>query len=89
LTNGQVLVAGGHNCQLDPSAASQSAERFDPASGTFAGTGDMEVGHSVGSRIGHTATTLANGQVLLYGGNPNRSEAEIYQPGVTNPPGLQ
>jgi hypothetical protein len=93
LSNGQILVAGGTDCSFDPSATAQSAERFDPTSGTFAGSGDMEVGHSVGFRIGHTATMLLSGQVMLYGGEiPNLSRlgsAELYQPGIPNPPGLQ
>jgi hypothetical protein len=92
LSNGQILIAGGVDC-LDPSGTAESAERFDPTSGTFAGSGDMQVGHAVGPRIGHTATLLPNGQVLLDGGDPPNpfrlGSAELYQPGIRNPPGLQ
>jgi hypothetical protein len=93
LSNGQILIAGGLDCSFDPTAAAQSAERFDPTSGTFAGSGDMQVGHSVGFRVGHTATLLLNGQVLLDGGDPPNpfrlGSAELYQPGIPTPPGLQ
>ncbi len=54
LTNGKVLVTGGHDA---------SAELYDPTSGAFAATGSMSVGRS-----SHTATLLANGKVLIAGG---------------------
>lgn len=56
-------------------------------------SGNMAVGHSSGFRVGHTATLLPNGQVLLDGGEPltlfRLGSAEIYQPGRPNSPGLQ
>ena len=93
LTNGQVLVAGGLDCDLGSTTAPTTIERFDPTSGTFTGSGNMAVGHSSGFRVGHTATLLPNGQVLLDGGESltgfRLGTAEIYQPGRPNPPGLQ
>jgi len=89
LSNGQVLVAGGVDGQFDPTAVARSVERFDPTSGTFAGSGDMATYPTSGARAAHTATLLTNGQVLLAGGYGQDSTAEIYQPAIPNPPGLQ
>jgi hypothetical protein len=71
LTNGKVLVTGGHDA---------SAELYDPTSGsgTFAATGSMSVG-----RNSHTATLLANGKVLIAGGQSVSgalATAELYDP---------
>jgi N-acetylneuraminic acid mutarotase len=75
LTNGKVLVAGGHNIL----GALSSAELYDPATGTWTSTGSMAVG-----RWYHTATTLTNGKVLVAGGIDNTdgitSSAELYDP---------
>lgn len=54
------------------------AELYDPASGTFARTGDMTT-----ARTGHSATLLPNGKVLIAGGmagNEPIATAEIYDP---------
>src|SRR5207302_1397917 len=57
--NGKVLVAGG-----DGNGPSQeSAELYDPASGTWTATGSLSPGTSE-----HTATLLPNGKVLVAGG---------------------
>lgn len=88
LSNGQVLVAGGYNGNSYGGSAT-TVERFDPTSGTFAGWGDMDTYPTTGVRVNHTATLLTNGQVLLAGGNDQESTAEIYQPAMLNPPGLQ
>ena len=79
LNDGTVLVAGGGNFQ--PIAL---AERFDPASESFTGTGSL-----VTARSEHTATLLNDGRVLVTGGahitglntNDNKilSSAETYQ----------
>jgi WD40 repeat protein len=69
LTNGKVLVTGGHDA---------SAELYDPTSGAFAATGSMSVG-----RNSHTATLLASGKVLIAGGqnvSGALATAELYDP---------
>jgi hypothetical protein len=72
LPDGKVLVAGGPN---------ESAELYDPESGTFSATGSMIV-----ARSGHTATLLTNaalpnrGKVLIVGGNSTVTTAELYDP---------
>jgi WD40 repeat protein len=58
LPNGQVLVAGGGD-----GSDLRTAELYDPATGTWSSTGDLSVGRSV-----HSATRLANGDVLVVGG---------------------
>ncbi len=58
LPNGQVLVAGGSNGSF-----LNSAELYDPATGTWSPTGAMS-----GSRGSHTATLMPNGNVLIAGG---------------------
>jgi hypothetical protein len=69
LANGRILVAGGEDnvrrtteCG-DPEILA-GAELFDPSTGIFTVTGVM-----ARSRIGHTATLLANGTVLVAGGD--------------------
>jgi WD40 repeat protein len=54
LSNGQVLIAGG---------GTNSAELYDPNSGTFSAT----AGPMTMPRSGHTATLLADGDVLIIG----------------------
>ena len=74
-TNGKVLIVGGHNVQ--------SAELYDPATGTSTPTGGMNV-----ARREHTATLLNDGTVLITGGwnQPNNSpqtylsSVELYHP---------
>lgn len=74
LPNGKVLIAGGYN-----SLPLQTAELYDPATGTFTATGNM-----VTARVSHTATLLANGKVLVAGGSDGvstrLSSAELYDP---------
>jgi hypothetical protein len=70
LSNGKVLVAGGLiNLSSAAVCVASSAELYDPATGTFAPTGDMEA-----AREEHTATQLPDGKVLLIGGS-NSSDA--------------
>ena len=62
LQNGKVLVAGGSD-DGDGVTNLASAELYDPATGTWSSTGNLNV-----SRILHTATLLPNGNVLVAGG---------------------
>ena len=98
LANGRVLIAGGWNGHTadaadDPPWDPLFAELFDPASGTFITTGSMST-----TRIGHNATLLPAGKVLLLGGIPalqnlhdqpaNIQYAEIYDPATQTFSGL-
>jgi hypothetical protein len=73
LPDGKVLIAGG----LDQGGnAIASAELYDPATGTFAPTGNM-----IQSRQRHAATLLPSGKVLIAGGQRYPSfSAELYDP---------
>ncbi len=84
LTDGQVLIAGGED---NSGVVVATAELYDPTKGTFTlttaafpGTGS----NMTAPREFHTATTLANGQVLIAGGQDNSSAilatAELYDP---------
>lgn len=87
LATGKVLIVGGTDgsgCSGNPLA---NAELYDPVAGTFTATGSMTA-----ARSGHSATLLANGQVLIAGGTqvlfagarnqpgPPLASAEIYDP---------
>jgi hypothetical protein len=63
LPDGRVLVTGGGAAYGDPTCFA-SAEIFDPKTGKFGPTGSM-----TDARIGQTATRLADGRVLIAGGN--------------------
>ncbi len=83
LRDGTVLVAGGGTRGSIGSGEtpSASAERFDPASGTWTATGSMGVIRP----SGQTATLLRDGKVLLaggYGSIPDAvtNSAELYDP---------
>ncbi|MBJ6724954.1 kelch repeat-containing protein [Geomesophilobacter sediminis] len=85
LNDGTVLIAGGLN---GPSVGSPvaSAELFHPADGTFTTLNAT----MTAARYGHTATLLADGRVLIVGGNGSNgtlNSAEIYDPatGVFSP----
>jgi WD40 repeat protein len=72
LSTGTVLAAG---------SGSPSADVYDPASGTFSATGGL-----ITPRVGHTATLLPDGTVLLTGGATSiydstfLSSTEVYHP---------
>ena len=84
LLNGKVLMFGGipnpQNIHDQPPAPA-NAELYDPVSRTFASAGNTEI-----SRQGHTATLLANGTVLIAGGQQQApstlvlGSAELYDP---------
>lgn len=89
LDNGKVLVTGGntvlydHVVATDPpiTTASSSAEIFDPDTGTFTDEGSMTL-----TRYEHSATKLASGKVLVFGGRKTSdpatviNSAELYDP---------
>jgi WD40 repeat protein len=78
LSDGRVLIAGGTDDPLDEKPLA-SAELYDPKTGRFMATDSM-----ASARFGHTATLLANGQVLIAGGfeagGGCPSTAELYSP---------
>jgi hypothetical protein len=70
-----VLVAGGF---ASDGSDTNTADLYDPATGIFTPTGSM---HDV--RVGHSATRLRNGKVLVEGGTTDTAtlnSAEIYDP---------
>jgi hypothetical protein len=79
LLDGRVLIAGGctaSSCETGSDAA--TAELFDPATSSFARTGDLG-----DARVGHAAARLADGRVLLVGGftaTAVTATSEIYDP---------
>ena len=80
LANGQVLVAGGSDYQINCYA---TAELYNPSTGQWTLTGSMSQ-----PRCLHSATLLSNGEVLVSGGvnsiysnnTGTVSGAEIYNP---------
>ena len=81
LGNGKVLVAGGYanNCCME-SDLTNTAELYDPATGEWSYTGNINVLRSL-----HTATLLSNGKVLYAGGGLGgaftaTNTAELYDP---------
>ncbi len=77
LPDGRVLITGGYS---PDGTWSVRAELYDPATETFSATGPM-----TRPRAGHSAVLLANGKVLLVGGEdfppyPADVTAEIYDP---------
>jgi len=79
LNSGKALIAGGVDLNSNDTAV---AQLYDPATGTFAATGSMQL-----ARREHTATLLPDGRVLITGGrggvnnlSPSTATAEIYDP---------
>lgn len=88
LADGRVLLLGGR--VTGEAAFSTSADLYDPASGQFMRLGIvLQYG-----RVGHSATRLANGKVLIYGGvdgSGNVRPPELFDPvamSFTTLPGL-
>lgn len=75
LPDGRVLITGGMRRNQD---FYRSAELFDPATGKFSATGEMQI-----ARVGHAAVLLRSGKVLIAGGwigHGVTDEAELYDP---------
>jgi hypothetical protein len=77
----KVLIAGGRGGPEGPDTTA-AAELYDPSADTFTATGSM-----ASRRVGHAATLLTNGKVLITGGEveqgmniPNLKSAELYDP---------
>ena len=82
LADGKVLIAGGLELTAGPDGfliKLNSAEIFDPATGTFTATGSM-----IQARRLHTATLLEDGRVLVAGGYfdaiCSTASAELFDP---------
>lgn len=76
LNNGQVLIADGAVTQANPTMPPNflnTAELFDPSTGTFSATGQM-----IFAPQNQTATLLTSGQVFIGSGNPS----QLYDPGT-------
>jgi Kelch motif/Galactose oxidase, central domain len=77
LRDGKVLLVGGR-VNFTPNINSATAELFDPSTNRFTATGSMATGRNF-----HSATLLANGNVLVLGGNPSlfsTASGEVYDP---------
>jgi hypothetical protein len=78
LPDGRVLIAGGFRQEGTAEIAIASAELFDPTTDSFEPTRDMVEAH-----VGHTATLLPDGRVLIVGGfnaAGRTAAAELYDP---------
>jgi large repetitive protein len=78
LPDGRVLVVGGERGRARSARPLRSAELYDPATGSFAPAGAL-----VSGRVGHTATLLSDGRVLIVGGDGRRgslASAETWDP---------
>lgn len=82
LPDGRILVVGGTDTTgVDGSASVfyDTAEIYDPATGTWSATGSL----TTGGRALHTSTALPDGKILVAGGwngSAALSSAEIYNP---------
>lgn len=63
LPNGRVLVVGGYDSESNHIVPLKSAEVYDPAANQWSSAPDMGV-----ARMGHVATALSDGEVLVVGG---------------------
>ncbi len=73
LADGRVLITGGNGSAFVTTPLA-SAELYDPATGRFVPTGPLAK-----ARLGHTATPLPDGRVLIAGGAADAS-AELFDP---------
>ena len=78
LSDGSVLIAGGFREEGTSEVSIATAEIYDPETNIFTPTAPMNE-----ARSGHTATLLADGQVLIVGGwgvSGRTATAELYDP---------
>ncbi|CAF0843424.1 unnamed protein product [Adineta ricciae] len=78
LANGTILVTGGWTGGLLGGSYTNTAELFDPSTGIWAATGNMNV-----ERGYHIASMLSNGKILVTGGwnsGGALKSAELYDP---------
>ena len=72
LPDGRVLVVGGESRNASGATdLTASTEIFDPATNSWSATGPLTA-----ARQGHTATLLANGQVMVVGGQTDLSRGD-------------
>jgi hypothetical protein len=79
LPDGRVLIAGG-SAVPQTDIPTNSAEVYDPSTGTFTAIVNMIFGH-----VCQQATLLGNGKVLILGGsgaNGQVPQAELYDPAI-------
>jgi N-acetylneuraminic acid mutarotase len=82
LDNGKVLVVGGVLLTTTTGTLLASAELYDPASNTWSPAGSLAT-----PRSEHSAVLLANGKVLVVGGEdggPPLYSAELYDPATNS-----
>ncbi|MCX7429647.1 MAG: hypothetical protein NTY17_01335 [Planctomycetia bacterium] len=83
LSDGRVLLAGGAGAGGDSATVLSTAEIYSPGSRTFAATGSMST-----PRLGAAAVRLADGRVLLVGGEGNdhlaMASAEVFDPATAS-----
>jgi hypothetical protein len=72
LANGKVLIAGGYLGAPPSEQRTASAELYDPSSNSFIALPDMSA-----VRVGHKATLLDSGKVLISGDDPR---IELFDP---------
>jgi hypothetical protein len=74
LPDGRVLITGGMTT-MTGNAVTDSAELYIPSQRTFTSAGRMTT-----ARIGHPATLLRDGRILIAGGSRDTARAELYDP---------
>jgi N-acetylneuraminic acid mutarotase len=82
LSDGRVVVAGG-STDVHQGSPMSLPEIYDPVANSWSLAGTMGV-----SRVGHTATLLLSGKVLVTGGSvyygPSLATTELYDPGTNS-----
>ncbi|MBI1731064.1 hypothetical protein HYR53_10695 [Candidatus Acetothermia bacterium] len=73
LMDGRVLITGGHQGRHAAIVIYDSAEIYDPATGTFSATGHLKQ-----RRHKHDAGLLPDGRVLITGGSDERDDENAY-----------